>query len=387
MQGSSPFANGFQSPSFHSSSYLPKLEANFMKDFTCCNLILPSLHDLLQHFEEAHAQQIAPMNGQYPLAGGISDGMNGLPRTGVSTQQQNQQNISSGVNQQQAANRLPTNTQMQSMQAPQMGNNPQSNMHSQPSQDMEAVEDMEMDDVPGDYSSGVTGYAIPETQPYGQRSQYGQTNTTRVPPLDLNTMNINNPLQSFQGIRQSQPSTPVSSGRQGALFGNNPTVSSVNTPTLSAHPLQHQFRNTPDSSTPGTPAELDPDFVGNLGGMTMDGQGFMMSQPQANSGFGFQNGNDLLDFCIDEPAKRLFSPNGAFASNQGQSRLGNAQYGANSEIARRIREQQCKVGLSDTVNVPNGEEPKPFRCPVIGCEKAYKNQNGLKYHKSVSSAA
>jgi len=26
----------------------------------------------------------------------------------------------------------------------------------------------------------------------------------------------------------------------------------------------------------------------------------------------------------------------------------------------------------------NGEEHKPFRCPVIGCEKAYKNQNGLK---------
>jgi hypothetical protein len=26
-----------------------------------------------------------------------------------------------------------------------------------------------------------------------------------------------------------------------------------------------------------------------------------------------------------------------------------------------------------------GEEHKPFRCPVIGCEKAYKNQNGLKY--------
>ncbi|KAF2435586.1 hypothetical protein EJ08DRAFT_555925, partial [Tothia fuscella] len=26
-------------------------------------------------------------------------------------------------------------------------------------------------------------------------------------------------------------------------------------------------------------------------------------------------------------------------------------------------------------------ETKPFKCPVIGCEKAYKNQNGLKYHK------
>jgi transcription factor SFP1 len=28
------------------------------------------------------------------------------------------------------------------------------------------------------------------------------------------------------------------------------------------------------------------------------------------------------------------------------------------------------------------EEHKPFKCPVIGCEKAYKNQNGLKYHKT-----
>jgi transcription factor SFP1 len=26
-----------------------------------------------------------------------------------------------------------------------------------------------------------------------------------------------------------------------------------------------------------------------------------------------------------------------------------------------------------------GEEHKPLGCPVIGCEKAYKNQNGLKY--------
>jgi transcription factor SFP1 len=34
-----------------------------------------------------------------------------------------------------------------------------------------------------------------------------------------------------------------------------------------------------------------------------------------------------------------------------------------------------------------GEEHKPFRCPVIGCEKAYKNQNGLKYVLTTLSAA
>lgn len=31
--------------------------------------------------------------------------------------------------------------------------------------------------------------------------------------------------------------------------------------------------------------------------------------------------------------------------------------------------------------VMENEEYKPFKCPVIGCEKTYKNQNGLKYHR------
>src|SRR4051812_11468827 len=55
MAGTSPFP--YQSPSYHSSSYLPKLEANFMRDFSCCGNTLPTLHDLLQHYEESHAQQ------------------------------------------------------------------------------------------------------------------------------------------------------------------------------------------------------------------------------------------------------------------------------------------------------------------------------------------
>src|SRR3954447_7507295 len=59
MSGTSPFTF-HQSPSFQSSSYLPKLEANFMRDFSCCGLILPSLHDLLQHYEEAHAEAQKP---------------------------------------------------------------------------------------------------------------------------------------------------------------------------------------------------------------------------------------------------------------------------------------------------------------------------------------
>lgn len=35
---------------------LPRLEANFCKDFSCCGLVLNDLHDLLQHYEDHHVK-------------------------------------------------------------------------------------------------------------------------------------------------------------------------------------------------------------------------------------------------------------------------------------------------------------------------------------------
>lgn len=45
----------------HSSSYLPNLEADFCKDYSCCGLLLPTLHDLLRHYEEAHISPSPPI--------------------------------------------------------------------------------------------------------------------------------------------------------------------------------------------------------------------------------------------------------------------------------------------------------------------------------------
>lgn len=68
MAGTSPAVN--QPTSFHSSSYLPKLEAQFFKEFLCCGKTLPGLHDLLGHYEQFHAHQNPPnmANG-----GGLQD--------------------------------------------------------------------------------------------------------------------------------------------------------------------------------------------------------------------------------------------------------------------------------------------------------------------------
>ncbi len=393
MQGTSPFA--YQSPSFHSSSYLPKLEANFMRDFSCCGLTLPTLHELLQHYEEHHAQQMppslqkqnanqnAPPDSKAAIAAGAAAAVQERAR-------QQPQQIDTSKAHQASTMTQPSSTPVASRNIQQypVVNYPQTQVP--PMHDMDAVQDMEMDDEITTPISNLqqTQYPLQDQPRMMQRSQFGQPASARVPPLNLNTLSMGNPLQPHQGLRNSQPTTPISAGRSGGMFQNNPTVSSVNTPTLSTHPLsqQQQYMNTPDSSAPGTPGELDPDFVGNIGNMSVTtNQRFMQNQYRGFGGYGFGIGNDMVDLCIDEPAKRLFSLNGGFNNSQttsSSSKLGEDQYSENSEIARTIREQQRMAGVPEPQ--PDNGIPKPFHCPVIGCEKAYKNQNGLKYHKSVS---
>lgn len=403
MQGTSPFA--YQSPSFHSSSYLPKLEANFMRDFSCCGLTLPTLHELLQHYEEQHTDQMPPSlqkqhsiqnnpppNSKAALASAAATGIQGQGRQPPPPQ------------------KIDTTTQGHA--TPPSTSTPATPRKSQKSaqvtrgfaprqsaalQDDDAVGDMEMED---DFEMGPMQQAQYPSQNRAritQPSQFGQPASSRVPPLDMNALNMGNPLQQHQGLRNSQPTTPVSAGRNG-MYHNNPTVSSVNTPTLSTynnstHPL-HQQRQfyTPDSSAPGTPGELDGDFVGSMGNMNMGN----MQYNQPFGGYDYGNRNEMLNVCIDEPAKTLWSLNGGGWNNPQQpqrqqqqqpqatsaTQLGDGQYSENSELARTIREQQKLAGVPDPS--ADGGVPKPFHCPVIGCEKAYKNQNGLKYHKAVS---
>ena len=252
---------------------------------------------------------------------------------------------------------------------------------------MDTVQDMEMDEETVAPMPNVQAqYPLQDQPRIMPRSQFGQPPSTRATPLDLNTLDIGNP---HQGLRNSTPTTPVTAGRIGNFYQNNPTVSSVNTPTLTAHPhqQQHQRMNTPDPSTPETPGNLKNGFSHPFNVTSMsNSQPFIQNDYAGFGGSGYDNSNEMLDLYIDEPAKRLFALDGGFNNPQQLSclsKLGDGNYSEDSELARTIREQQRMAGVPDPQL--NDNIPKPFHCPVIGCEKAYKNQNGLKYHKSVSS--
>lgn len=370
-----------------------------MRDFSCCGLTLPTLHELLQHYEEHHTDQGPPSSQMQvppksevrvdPKAAIAATTLDAVRNRGRAQQQQQQDESS-----------------QKGPATPQRSSSPDTPRQTQPSpqvtqsfapmqqpkvehDDDDAMGDLEMEDL--DFSD-LQQYTAERHARITRRSQFGQPASSKLPNLDINTMNMGNPLQQHQGLRNSQPTTPVSGGRNGTVYYNNPTVSSVNTPSLttypSAHPLQQQY-HTPDSSPPGTPGELDGDFLGNMGHMNMSNVHYMQNQDHIYGGYDFSSDNSMGEYCIDEPAKRLFSLNGGFEQPQqptqptSATQLGDGQYSENSELAKTIREQQKLAGVPEPP--ADGGVPKPFHCPVIGCEKAYKNQNGLKYHKGVSN--
>ncbi|KAM0556779.1 hypothetical protein ACHAPJ_005839 [Fusarium lateritium] len=336
MQGTSPFGT-HQSPSFHSSSYLPKLEANFMRDFTCCGKILPNLHDLLQHYEEAHTQP-SPNTARNNAFSQFSQlGLPSAPRMSMSRAG----SAAPGSNSQSSTNQLGQHNRGQQSPHDAHGS---STMTSNLNDDMDAVADMEMDDAVGTMEMDDSQRMSQTRQLFGQQQR---------PELNMNTSGLT------QGLRTSQPPTPAA-----ASFGlqNNPTVSSVNTPTLTTQgQIPHGQQVDMEEDLPGMP----------MGGNTND---------IGDMSFGGSQNNSDSNFCINDPGKHLFSSNGAFpAANrsiqQQLAQLGINQTQLNDPAANKILMQRLQ-----SMMMP--EEHKPFKCPVIGCEKAYKNQNGLKYHKT-----
>jgi transcription factor SFP1 len=352
MLGTSPYG-AHQSPSLHSSSYLPKLEANFMRDFTCCDKILPNLHDLLQHYEEAHTQQPSPNasrnNNVSPFVqmGGAQLGSQ-MGGSGASSSTPGQSAVQTPSGQPGQQNRGAGMSMMGNPRG--MTDDRQLDLNVGAMNDeMDTVADMEMDDAVGTMEMDDGQRMHQARQMFGQQR----------PQLNMNTSGLT------QGLRTSQPPTPaaVSFGLQ-----NNPTVSSVNTPTLTTHQQLPQ--------QPPQPQQVDMDAMDeDLPGMPMGGG------PAGDIGDrNFGGANNESNFCINDPGKHLFSSNGAFPQGNKTIQAQLAQLGLTQGQFADPAANKALLQRLQSMMMP--EEHKPFKCPVIGCEKAYKNQNGLKYHKA-----
>lgn len=321
-----------------------------MRDFTCCGKILPNLHDLLQHYEEAHTQPSPNTSRNNAFSQFVQMGMQGTPKMGGSgassstpgqsavqtpSGQPGQQNRGAGMS-------MMGNSRTMGVDDGQLGLGVGSTMNDE----MDAVADMEMDDAVGTMEMDDSQKMHQTRQLFGQQQR---------PQLNMNTSGLT------QGLRTSQPPTPaaVSFGLQ-----NNPTVSSVNTPTLTTH--QQLPQQTQQTQQPGMD-DMDED----LPGMPMGGGNAADIGDRS-----FAGGNNDSNFCINDPGKHLFSPNGAFPQGNRSIQAQLAQLGLTQGQFADPEANKALMQRLQSMMMP--EEHKPFKCPVIGCEKAYKNQNGLK---------
>lgn len=357
MAGTSPWNGAPQSGSFHSNSYIPKMEADYLRNFLCCNQQLDTFHDLLRHYETMHTGSNAAQSTQAGMAMPSAIGAQAPNRLSISRQTLSGAAVTAG---RQNSAAFPNHGQMggfgqqnrngmsnTGFNGMQIGGQPQSSMGSnaqkqsqmanlQSNDDMDALGDMEMDDAVGTMEMDDTSQrTIQQT-----RQMFGQQ---QRPQLQLNS--------TSQALRTSQPPTPGASNSFG--FQNNPTVSSVNTPTLT-------------TQQPGQGLDDELSAMGN----------------NINLGDFSNFDSSSLEYFINNPAKSLYSPNDGPA-NQRALQQQMAQFGLDANQFGNISDPNHILALQRAIANPGSimippEEDKPFKCPVIGCEKAYKNQNGLK---------
>jgi transcription factor SFP1 len=323
MMGTSPSAF-HHSSSFQSSSYLPKMEATILSNFQCCGLRHATMHDFVSHVEGCHNDQSKEIQERILIPEGFGRFQPVEPSRSMQTVQ---------------------NSQIPRSSSSQLGSGLQNAGKSSlpPIQDIDTLEDMEMEDTP---------------------------------PATLPMQSINTGLA--QGFRPSAPSTPNVTASFN-IFSQDPTVSSVNTPTLSTHQVSQ--KTDLDSSMPNFP----------LGGLSAFDPSLSMFADDSllpldmNFDMNMALSSDMSNMTIHDPAKRLSSKNSGLDPSQLQFAMSNNGLQMDSDFQRALQQQQIQAGIpiAGVMGFP-GQEEKKYRCPVIGCEKAYKNQNGLKYHKAVS---
>lgn len=363
MGGLSP---GLNSPSFHSSSYLPRMEANFWNNLKCCETIFSNLHELVHHFETVHKQ--APSNFPY-----TNDRLPRRKSSNTNPGDWNGQNQTRGF-QPWSENRLNGLPSSRYGTASQDGWRKPSTIGMQ---DMDTIGEMELDDDPTNGGSTYDQYQ-PQIDGFS-------ANTTP----QLGNVLPNGAMSN--GLNSSASSTPPGGQQTQANYSNamySNMSQQLNGQALQQQSQQPQFDQSQALGQMNGGMHINGGFKGhqNANAMPFNTQMF----DRLSSSFGkmeFGSGNDMRDLCINEPAKHLYSEDGTFNTSQfPQFNFNGGGLGAgditsnNDENAKKLQAQRLAAGVGKQPT----EEERPFKCPVIGCEKAYKNANGLRYHEKVS---
>ncbi|BAP71965.1 zinc finger protein SFP1 [Kluyveromyces marxianus] len=466
----------FASPPGSSGAYLPNLEKQYCKDYSCCGQLLPSLHDLLRHYEEAHIATSpgghghghshvignahhhhnnnnnnnsinSHMHGQHQHQNHHSQqnhhqsGMVGV-NMNFSLQTATNHSTSAGASPSNSAN---SHSNSNSAAAAANSGNQHSNLHSHLHQHNATMSphsshgNMRSEGKHDQFDPNSVSYQqqrIQQQQLGGADSQNHGMGSRR---LDPRSQQINNNLSQSKVPQRSQlnnsssnaslstlSQTVQASASTGQIHLNGGFVDAVSTNEVflqSKHNQPSSTRNisnfnsysTKSHQTMSQPAAkrslplgtgLDLDYMetGVMGGLHENSLGGVMgfgSMDSISHTVPLTNANQ---HGLQKKSKKLANAHlkskGLGRQDSGSGLLVDHGSGVvvdddvddavdddddddddDDNVSSNRKQQGYIDDPARRLYVMDHEEHKPFKCPVIGCDKTYKNQNGLKYHK------
>lgn len=449
------------SPPGASSAYLPNLEKQYCKDYSCCGLLLPGLHDLLRHYEEAHiSTSPGTINTHASSMAAVGKTLGGGQMSGNSLQQQkrrmaalyqqqqqhsHQQQHSSQAHaspsSQQPAQHHPQHSQQQ-QQHPEIHNQLQHQVQQhQQQQHQQQLHQQERQHLQPQQQT----HHQPSTLQVQQQSPHHNPN--QIQHQLQQQMHHHVMQQQFHDASHNSSVGGTGNVQQLHLNGNLVEAVSTNEVFLQTGVSQQGRRNNPTHTTPSAgnvngklqaafnnySLNMQPMAKHTMGG-TVHQQQVQNSQRLMGNSVGVSSNKrhvsshantaaagidldfmdaDMIDDLHDsnaimggapaaaDPSKgwkhvgtgvgeKATSHRGEMISSQesddsSMSDDDDEEEEHNIATPTTIGKRKQQTGFIDDparrLYVMDHEEHKPFKCPVIGCDKTYKNQNGLKYHK------
>ena len=298
-----------------------RLESTFCRNFTCCGQRLDDLHDLLQHYEECHVRF---EDDEMPAM--ITD-----------------DDLESSASSSASTSHPPS---------------PRTSISSASTTSAVANASTGASSVASTSSNAEGKRKTPPTSESYEATSAFDTAVMRSPSLAKAKKRsfgqcANNPNGSNSAIHQSLRRALIDGG-VGRRTPGQPNIYAPNSPF-----------STPGSSIPGTPScdsETDA-FFGN----GVNPSAFSSLSIRSNS-----NEEHHLPSCA--PPNLFFPASGSSGSNATQPPAKRERMSSTNSASSTISLENALKGGSSSVD-------KPYKCPAPGCDKAYKQMNGLKYHR------
>lgn len=423
------------SPPAAHNAYLPNLEKQYCKDYSCCGLSLPGLHDLLRHYEEAHIDTSPGSTIPATHAGYSATNSNAAAS-------QARRKVQQGAQQRQAQNANYRNNAHNHQQQQHIIQQQPHQRHTQGSQQTMSQQRVQLSPttaggVHGNISMGgvstgspaiTTGsagasQAAPQLHLNGNlvdavstNDVFLQANNSHFPSShnpnmlrrhDQTAAMHNNNAATQQGKIPITPqhsfnaySLNVATSKGSLASGRMNNMNLHNTMSNSNIGNMNKFQKFPNNMHAAMELDfMDEDIIGDV-----EDPAFMRLNPLAHmtdNTFAAHAANNAVRFntmsmpTMGQPTPPPSTTAGTVPphaihddeddEDDDEDDDDDDDLTVRNTINPKAKSTNHNKGYIDDparrLYVMDHEEHKPFKCPVIGCDKTYKNQNGLKYHK------